>query len=335
MRFGVRLPQDGPFASAKSMIKVAREAESLGYSCVWLNDHVNWDEHEKYHLSAGTKEAVDASSWEQVVAKFDCMETLAYVAGICPNIMVGSAALVLPIRPPLALARAAITLQELSGGRFIMGVCAGNLEHEAELHGYDYEERGPIMEENLQILTEIFATGKVGNYHGKYYKCEDGTFFPKPSKKIPIWYAGMTRGKEITKANAASLRRTAKYCDAIFPGLKATPESYKAAYPMLEEYCKKYGKSLSDIGRAIETFMCIKNNDEEAFNMTRATATERGFKPEENWVFIGTPSRVARNLEGYKPVGVEDFEFKFMVPTLDEMITQMRRFAAEVMPSFT
>src|SRR3972149_5526679 len=127
MKFGVRLPQDGPFSSTRAILKVAKEAEGLGFEHVWVNDHVIWGEPEKYHLGSGTKEAVDRVGRDQRLTKFDSLTTLAYVAAACPTIRVGVACIVLPMRPPLALTKAAVALSELSEGRFILGVCAGNI----------------------------------------------------------------------------------------------------------------------------------------------------------------------------------------------------------------
>ncbi|MBI2185301.1 MAG: LLM class flavin-dependent oxidoreductase [Thaumarchaeota archaeon] len=334
MRFGVRLPQDGPFASAKNMIRVAKEAETLGFSHVWVNDHISWSTHEKYHLGAGTKEAVDKASREQILVKYDSLTTLAAISGICPNIKVGTACLVLPLRAPLALAKAAVSLRELSEGRFIMGVCAGNIEEEATLHHYDYNERGKIMDEALQIITEALHTGEVHNYRGKYYQYEEAYLYPKPSKHIPLWYGGRLPTGEVTSATPlAALRRTAKYCDALFPGLYSTPDAFRKVQPRLEDYCRKYNRDPKTVGKAIETFACITRTDEEALSMTRPTMKERSIDPLDSWVFLGSPSTVTEKFEAYKPMRVEDFELKFVVPTLEEMLTQMRRFAAEVIPS--
>src|SRR5580698_10321766 len=120
MKFGVRLPNSGPLANRENIVRVAGEAERLGYHSVWVHDHVLWgsDQH-RTHLSAGSAEALTEAQRPNF---YESVTTLSYIAGRTSRIRLGVAVIVLPLRNPLVLARQLANLDVLSEGRLILGV---------------------------------------------------------------------------------------------------------------------------------------------------------------------------------------------------------------------
>ena len=128
---------------------MATAAERLGYDAVSIHDHVNWGYDERYHFYAGSREAADSA--ERLTDFYDPIATLAYLVGITHRVRLIPSALCLAWRPVLILARQALTLHQLSKGRFVLNVCVGNVRRDFEVTGTLWEERGPIAVEKLKV----------------------------------------------------------------------------------------------------------------------------------------------------------------------------------------
>ena len=126
MRFGVSLPtgKEGlsaplPFCSAPALLDLARLAERLGFDSVWGNDHV----HPPAYVRA---------DYAEPARFYEVLVTLAAIAGATARIRLGTAVLVLPLREPVTLAHQVATLDQLSGGRLVLGVGLGSYREEFE-----------------------------------------------------------------------------------------------------------------------------------------------------------------------------------------------------------
>jgi alkanesulfonate monooxygenase SsuD/methylene tetrahydromethanopterin reductase-like flavin-dependent oxidoreductase (luciferase family) len=327
MKFGVRLPQDGPFASKENIVKVAKLAEQLDYDSVWVHDHTHWPYPSKYHLSAGTKEAVDKLGNPPYL--YETLVTLAYVGSITEHVKLGTAAIIAPLRNPLLLANQLSTLGALTDSRMIMSFCLGGGEEaskEYEMFNVPWNRRGRIMEETLKILREVcFEEGKKEHsFQGRIFKFDGYVMYPK-CKPFPIWYAG--RSEE-------ALERASRLADGWLPGLNQTVGRFKKDLPVLESYLKKQGRDLSKFTIGLETFVNIGNTSEEVQSATSATFKERGIS-DQSWTFCGTTKEISERLEALKNVGVQYFELKFMSHNLDKMLNDIRAFSSQIVPSWT
>jgi alkanesulfonate monooxygenase SsuD/methylene tetrahydromethanopterin reductase-like flavin-dependent oxidoreductase (luciferase family) len=326
MKFGVRLPQDGPFVSSENIVKVAKLADQLDYDSVWVNDHVHWPYQSKYHLSAGTKEAVD--NFGKPPHLSESLMTLAYVGGITEKVKLGTAAIIAPLRNPLLLAKQLSTLANLTDSRMIMSFCLGGGEEaskEYEMLGVPWNRRGRIMEETLKILRDVCFEGskKEHSFQGRIFKFDGFVMYPK-CKPFPIWYAG--RSDE-------ALERASRLADGWLPGLNQTVDRFKKDLPVLESYLKKQGRDRSKFSVGLETFLHIGSTTAEAQEATRATFKERGIS-DPSWTFCGTIREINDRLESFKGVGVQYFELKCMSHTLEKMLEDIRTFSSQVVPSW-
>lgn len=127
MKFGVHLPQSGPAASAAAIREVAQHAEALGFSDVWVSDHVVLPQNAKYPPSSYILEPLVALTW---------------AAAVTERVGLGTTVLVLPIRPSVLLAKMLGSLDLMSGGRLIVGAASGWLEREFDALGVPFAERG-------------------------------------------------------------------------------------------------------------------------------------------------------------------------------------------------
>lgn len=137
MRFGLRLPQSGPAASADAIRAVARHAEDLGFADVWVSDHVVLPKDATYLPSSYILEPLVA---------------LTFAAAATERVGLGTTVLVLPLRPPVLLAKMLGSLDLMSGGRLVIGAASGWLEEEFDALGVPFAERGARTDETIEIL---------------------------------------------------------------------------------------------------------------------------------------------------------------------------------------
>jgi alkanesulfonate monooxygenase SsuD/methylene tetrahydromethanopterin reductase-like flavin-dependent oxidoreductase (luciferase family) len=172
----VNLPNFGPGANPARLRDWARVVEGLGYDLLMVSDHV----------------AITPDVAEQYPAPFfEPFTTLSWLAGITERVRLGSTVLIAPYRHPLLVARMAANLDQLSGGRLVLGVGVGWARQEFEALGARFEDRGRETDDVLAELRRAWTD--TADYGG-------GT--------IPIWVGGASR---------AALRRTVRFGTAWHP----------------------------------------------------------------------------------------------------------------------
>jgi probable F420-dependent oxidoreductase len=176
MEFGVHLPQSGPAASADAIRDVAEHAEDLGFSDVWVSDHVVLPREAPYPPSSYILEPLVALTW---------------AAAATQRVRLGTTVLVLPLRPPVLLAKMLGSLDLMSGGRVLVGAASGWLKEEFDALGVPFEERGARTDESIDILRRCWTEDPidtVGRLTGA--KLVDMRAKPQPERPIPIWIGG-------------------------------------------------------------------------------------------------------------------------------------------------
>jgi len=186
MRYGLYLRNMGPQSTPATLRDCGRAAESAGIDDLWVADHV----------------AIPPDDAEGSGGRYlDPLATLAWLAAATERIGLGTGVLVLPYRPPLATAKWAATIQELSGGRLLLGVGAGWMEAEFRAVGVPRERRGKITDETLAFLRRCFAADEVEANGQKML------FLPRPERP-PIFVGG---------APPHALRRAVEHGDGWMP----------------------------------------------------------------------------------------------------------------------
>ena len=181
MRLGVNVPNFGPGTDPDILRRWALTAEGLGFNLLMVSDHV----------------AVTPDVAEQYPAPFyEPFTTLAWLAGLTRRIRLGTTVLILPYRHPLLTARMAANLNDLSGGRLVLGVGVGWARQEFDALGVPFRDRGRLTDLHLLAIRAAWADGE--DYRGG---------------PIPVWVGGNSD---------AALRRAVRLGDAWHP-LRFTP----------------------------------------------------------------------------------------------------------------
>ena len=178
MKFGVHLPQSGPAASAEAVRRVAVHAEALGFSDVWVSDHLALPRGAPYPPSSYI---------------LDPIVTLTWAAAATQRIGLGTSVLVLPLRPPVLLAKSLASLDLMSGGRLTVGAAAGWLEAEFDALGVPFRERGARTDETLDLLRRCWTEDPVdATAPATRATLVDMRIKPQPERAIPIWIGGLS-----------------------------------------------------------------------------------------------------------------------------------------------
>lgn len=194
MKVGVNLINFGPSAEPKNLLGWARLAEGLGYHSLMTSDHVV------------TTEDVQA---RYPAPFYEPLSTLGWLVGVTETIEIGTTVLILPYRSPLETARSFANLDQLSGGRVILGVGIGWAEQEFAALGVPFRRRGAMTNEYLDIIKTLW-TNETASYQGEFVSFENARTTPMPMRQPhpPIWVGGQSD---------AALRRTVRYADGWHP----------------------------------------------------------------------------------------------------------------------
>src|SRR5256712_4220777 len=189
MKFGCHLPVYGPAAARAAILGSARRMESLGFDSLWASDHVviPWKISARYPTNpAGAFPLSPETPFPEPLT------TLAVVAGATEHIALGTTVLVLAHRHPVLLAKMLATLDQLSGGRVIVGAGVGWMKEEIELFGVNYQRRGAWSDEALRVLRACWREPRP-RFEGTFFRFDELAVEPKPVRgDIPIWIGGDT-----------------------------------------------------------------------------------------------------------------------------------------------
>lgn len=199
---GLCLPQLGPHVTADVIAEFARRAESFGYSSLWVQDHFMYPlQPERGYGGSGVLPPA------QYTSVFAPLETLAFVAGQTHGMNLGTSILVAGNHWPVPLAQRLATLDQMCGGRLIVGLGVGWNAEEHQASGTDIETRGRRMDDFIPALLACWGDDPV-TYEGPVFRIPPSLVNPKPVRR-PLLLSGMW--------SEAGLDRTARWFDAWNP----------------------------------------------------------------------------------------------------------------------
>jgi F420-dependent oxidoreductase-like protein len=204
----------------------------------------------------------------------DAPSALGYIAARTGRMLLGSGVLQLGIRSPVAVAQTAITLSNLSSGRFLLGLGASGPQVIEGLHGISFSRPLTRMRETVDILRQVFAGGKL-SYSGKEFQIPrpGGEAVPmrlstRPEHDIPIYLASLS---------PAMLRLTGEIADG-WLGTSFVPEGAADAYfSHLDEGLAAAGRTRADIDICQGAEVAFAADEDELHGMVTARKKELAF----------------------------------------------------------
>lgn len=251
------------FSDIKAM---AQLAEDVGIDSFWLADHL------LYHMP----DTPVSGQWE--VFTF-----LSAVAAITSRIQLGPLVACTSFRNPALLAKMADALDEISDGRFILGLGAGWHQPEYDTFGFPFDHKASRFEEALKIILPLLKEGKV-DFKGEYYEARDCEMHPRgPSRQGPPIWIGAHRPR--------MLGLIAQHADAFNTVWHATPEGVEKAWQPMVEACKEVGRDPATLELTAGTFARILAPGEQ--------------RPDDAKGMCGEPEAVAEDMRGFERAGVK------------------------------
>jgi probable F420-dependent oxidoreductase len=293
MKFGVVLPIWQ--LSVTDAEKLALRAEELGWDGVFVPDHI---------LAKPATTQHYGPSWP------DPFSMLAFLAGRTRRIQVGASVIVLPYRNPLVTAKAAATVDQASGGRFIFGIGVGWDEEEFRDLGLAFRQRGAITDEYLKIIKAAW-TSDVPSFSGKYFNFSGATFAPRPLQKPhpPVWVGGAPG-----TLSSPAMRRVVELGDAWHP-LGLTLDDLEKGIGEIREMAHKAGRR-DAVAVAPRNLLAITD---------RAKGSGRA-------AFEGSPDEIGADVRRAQALGCHYLAFDLPRGDVAGMMRAMERFVKDVKP---
>jgi probable F420-dependent oxidoreductase len=294
MNYGVVLPIWQLTAREAESLTV--RAEALGLDGVFIPDHI---------LAKPATTQHYGGHWP------DPFSLLAYLAGRTQRIRLGASVIVLPYRNALVAAKAAATVDQVSGGRFIFGVGVGWDEAEFVDLRLPFRERGRLSDDYIRAIKAAWAAD-VPEYSGSYVSFSGATFAPRPAQQPhpPIWVGGAPGS-----ISAPAVRRCAELGDAWHP-LGLSLDDIEMGYATLQDLAARRGRR-GALGLAPRNLLDLTD----------------GAKSSTRSAFQGTVAEVASDIRRVRSLGADWMTFDLPRTDVSAMTQAMERLVREVKPT--
>lgn len=300
----------------------SKKANELGLE-LWVIDHV---------LHA---EGLYGVSW------LEPMSTLTYAAAAAPDVRVGTAILVLPLRHPVMLAKEIATMDYLTGGRFVFGIGPGWFPDEYSAVGNNISERGRRTDEVLDATLRLLSEDNV-SFEGRYYKFDDVTIAPRPPKVPEIWTGGGSRVPDpdyhdVPVMAAPVLDRIVR-SDGWISRCAGNQEFVKSDWEQVKEGLNKAGKDPSEFtfSHCQFTFLVDTSDRDKALEVQRPffeeiMGTHRTFEHLQESYLLGSMDDILGRIQDLIDAGLDHL---IIGPTSDDP-EQLDLIANEIVPLFS
>ena len=230
---------DGQRVGFNEIKELALAAEAVGFDSFWLPDHLVFRPHEPEQLGC----------WE--VFTF-----LSALAGLTSTIALGPFVAAGSFRNPALLAKMAESLDEISGGRFILGLGAGNWETEHAAFGYPFDHRAGRFADAIQIVAPLLREGEV-DFQGRYYQANDCILAPSGPSPAgpPIWIGA--KGERM-------LRIIARWADGYIAIWPRSPEQLREQWERVTAACAEVGRDPATLALTVGTFVHLPEDGRPA-----------------------------------------------------------------------
>ena len=263
---------------------------------------------------------------------FEALTTLATLAADTRHARIGCLVFYVGYRNPAMLAKAATTLDHITGGRFELGIGAGWHIWEATAYGYAFPDIGTrldMLDEAAKVIRDLLTQDHT-TYSGKHFQTDDATCLPRPVQEhLPIWIGG--RGEKRTLEIVA---RRADGWNAAY----SSAEDFGRLNKVLDEWCEVDQRDPAEITRGANVAFCMamdKSGVEEQRNRLRAEWGD-GADRIESGAILCTPDRAEEQILAYVDAGAQAVNIALRAPWdeaaldvyLDSVMPNVRKAAA-------
>jgi probable F420-dependent oxidoreductase len=223
---GVQLPEVERDVRWPEIVSMARAAEAIGFDSIWVGDHL-------LYRGDGRPERGPWDAWT----------TLAALAASTERVRLGPLVACAAFHPPGIIARMAASIDEVSRGRFVLGIGAGWNETEFRAFGVPFGERAMRFEEAFTIVRRLLAGERV-TFEGRFARVEDAVLLPEPARRVPMM---------IGSTGDRVLRAALPHVDAWntwYTGYGNTPEGFATLNDRVTRLAGEVGRPEGEVARS-------------------------------------------------------------------------------------
>ncbi len=230
MKLGAVFPQTEIGADPGAVRAFAQGVQELGFDHLLAYDHVLGADRERHpHLTGPYR---TEHMFHEILVLFG------YLAGIAPGLELVSGVVIAPQRQTALLAKQAVEVDVLTGGRFRLGLGIGWNDVEYEALGMDFSNRGRRFDEQIELLRRLWAE-PVFDFEGRWHTVTAAGLNPLPVQRpIPIWIGGSAE---------RALRRAATVADGFFPQ-RPLEGGWPATLEQMREWATEAGRNWDEFG---------------------------------------------------------------------------------------
>jgi alkanesulfonate monooxygenase SsuD/methylene tetrahydromethanopterin reductase-like flavin-dependent oxidoreductase (luciferase family) len=291
LKVGVQLPEVEREVRWPELLDMIRAVEDLGYDSVWLGEHLlyRWPD----RPPRGPWEA-----WTELAA----------IAAVTNRVEFGPLVACTNFHNPALLAKQAATIDEISGGRFVLGLGAGWNETEFRAYGFPFDHRIDRFEEAYTIIRGLLQDGAV-DFAGRFYEARDCELLPRgPRPGGPPLLIG-SNGPRMLRLTMSS----AHAWNSWFSNFGNRPEGIGPLRDVVDEACRDVGRDPSEIARTVAVMVRLPGG---TGRIQGSYADEAPPPPIE-----GSAAEIADGLRGFADEGIEHVQLVLDPITLDSIRT--------------
>lgn len=302
VKFGVAIPQifqDGHVNMAlvrESVIK----AETMGYESVWVQEGIVGD-----------------------VPMLESLSLLSYVAAISSNVRLGVSVLVTPLRHPVQLAKILGSIDQMSGGRLIVGVGVGPTTSYYPAFGIKAEERMGRFIEGLQVMKALW-TESSAKKEGRFWQLDDVPMEPKPLQNPypPIWFGGL---------HPNALARAVRHGDGWMGAGNSSTSQFKEGVLVIKRQLEEQKRDPATFMISKRVYLALDEDEKRGERRLREWYARSVYRNADRGSQVsvwGSPSRCIEALAELTTAGAQHL---LLNPVFD-MPDQIDRLSEEVIP---
>jgi len=263
------------------------------------------------------------------VPHFEALATLGALAAETKRARLGCLVFYVGYRNPALLAKAATTLDHISGGRFELGIGAGWHLWEAAAYGYDFPPvatRLDMLDEAATIIRSMLTQERT-TFAGKHFRVDNASCLPRPvQQRLPLWIGGV--GEKRT------LRLVARHADG-WNAAYISPKEFGRLGAILDQWCEREGRSPKNVRRAVNLTFNLALDAKGAAREAEKLRKEWGAAADRiaGGALTGTPVQAVERIMEYIEAGANEVNIALRAPFdaqaldayIEEVVPEIRR----------
>ncbi len=270
LRVGVQLPEVEREVRWPELRRIAETAEAAGFDSIWVGDHL-------LYRGDGRTERGPLDAWTLLAALAACTD----------RVDLGPLVTCTAFRPPAVLAKMAMTVDDVSGGRLVLGLGSGWNRTEFDAFGIPFDDRAGRFEEAFRVIRGLLSGERV-TFAGRYVDVDDAVLLPRPRHR-PRLMVG-SNGRRMLAATLPHVDAWNTWWD----DFGNTPEGFARLNDHISEEADRAGRPPGEIARSA----CVLVRLDAASTERRVPA---GIDPVE-----GTPLDIASTLQAFSHAGADE-----------------------------